>query len=673
MVGKKQKKENIMKTKLLALLLVIIMAVGMLAACGGGKKDPCTNHVDTDGDGLCDNDGCDEPVKTACTTHTDANKDGLCDNCGATVGVAGCDNHADNDGDGKCDNCGAYYDVWDEITVEWDTTDIIFSLSENSNGDELPSTCKRYMAGEDTDKNGQAYKETIDTYVTNRNTAAYAKTKVNVIYDYTYTDDSKYGWGQCIEQILTKVKSGDDDAPDIYCNFVYDMVSISLKGGFANLYSKSRLSDGTETTGINYFQFAGDYDTYKDSGNGYMIEYMKSLTLSKTKMYCLSSDYFIDMVRGFFVVPVNVYLMNSIEMSPNAGDFNSDRNGDGKFSIDDFYQLVWDGEWDYETVAEFSAKVTQQVGSDPAVTNLEDIVGFAVSAGGLSASGMLYTTSITIINRDWSDAENDYVYSYPDPNTEKGQADIADLVKLCENMNTLFGKTGVIAVSNGDPDVGMYSEDGTSLSAIRNRFAENTVLFGGVICLGSLELEEYQEMKSGGVNSGFGIAPAPLYRTKEAAIAATGEADKYLTAIHNVARVGGISANTTKFAQCSAFLDYVSTKRTDSSTVKDSTDILDYYYNIKLQYDISDGSSGNTEMLQYIRYNVRSSFDKAYEDAIGRFFSNVDANSIKNLWHEMLSNSQYQITDMNARYNSIYSSKANYLKSLWNEYPILPD
>ena len=652
-----------MKTKLLALLLVIIMAVGMLAACGGGKKDPCTNHVDTDGDGYCDNEGCDEAVQKQCTTHTDSDNNGLCDVCNATVAVRTCDNHADNNGDGNCDNCGEYYDVWDEITVSWDTTDIIFSLSENSNGNELPSTCKRYMAGEDT-----SFKETIDTKVTNRNTAAYNKTKVNVIYDYTYKDgDTKYGWGQCIEQILTRVKSGDDDAPDIYCNFVYDMVSVSLKGGFANLYSQSR--GVGDLNGVNYFQFAGDYDTYEDSGNGYMIEYMKSLTLSKTKMYCLSSDYFMDMVRGFFVVPVNVALMNTIEVATEEGKFNSDRTGDGNFTIDDFYQLVWDGEWDYETVAEFSALITQDSGDDTSTTNLDDTVGFAIqSSSGLSASGMVYTTSVTIINRDWSDEINDYVYAYPDPNTEAGQQDISDLVTLCDNMNILFGKTGVISVNNADTDVATYASDGRALTAIRQRFSEDKILFGGVVCLGSLELEEYQGMK--GEGRGFGIAPAPLYRTKEAAIAATGEADTYLTAIHNVARVGGISANTVKFAQCSAFLDYVSTKHNGHD---DSTDILDYYYNIKLQYDISDGSSGNTEMLQYIRYNVRSSFDKAYEDAIGRFFLNVDPESNNNKWHEMLRQANFRLTDMNAKYNSVYSAKETQLKTLWNDFPSLPD
>ena len=82
------------------------------------------------------------------------------------------------------------------------------SLGENSNGGQLPSTCRRYMAGED-----DRYSDIIDNYVTERNTAAYAKTKVKVVYDYSFTEATEFGWGQCIEKILLKIKSGDDDAP----------------------------------------------------------------------------------------------------------------------------------------------------------------------------------------------------------------------------------------------------------------------------------------------------------------------------------------------------------------------------------------------------------------------------------------------------------------------------
>ena len=640
-----------MKTKLLALLLVLTMALGMLAACGGGTE-VCTNHVDANKDGVCDNEGCDATVAIppcADDEHVDKNNDKKCDVCKKNLA---CSDHADTDGDGLCNACGERYDIWDELAVEWSTTPLIFKMTENTNGQQLPSTCHRYMAGDD-DKN----KESIDTKVRLRNEAAYAKTKVTVTYDY-YTDEAKYGWGSCTEDICTKIESGATDTPDMYCNFVYDMVASSLKGAFANLYSTSRGTDAL--AGKNYFQFLNP--KYEDSGSGYMVEYMKSLTLSKTKMYCLSSDYFTDMVRAFFVVPVNINLINSVEVDLTTDNaFNSDRTGDGKFSIDDFYALVNDGQWNYTNLAKFAGAVVLDSGEDTSTTTLDDTVGFAISSSsGLSSSGMIYTTSVTIINRDWSDAIQDYVYSYPDPDTEDGAADIADLVKLCDNLNTLFSQPGIISVNDRDKEVSKYSVDQSSLLAIRTRFTENKVLFGGVICLGSLEYDVYQDMKEK-KDSGFGVAPAPLYRDVNPE---TGKPDKYLTQIHNIGRIGAISKSTLKFAQCTAFLDYMSTH---------STHILNEYYDYKLKYDIAGGTNGNAEMLEYIRYNVRSSFDKAYEDAIGKYFLAVDPNSNKNKWHEMVREASYKLTDMNTRYTSVYGDKANQLKKLWEDFPSLPE
>ena len=666
-----------MKTKLLALLLCLFMVTGLLVSCGdsggGDNGDPCANghtfengtctvcgakdeaqvceHSDLSGDGKCDK--CGEIMEENCV-HVDANRDLRCDNCLVKLE---CPDHRDSDGDGICNWCGQRYDKWDDLNVEWNTTDLIFMLTENSNGEELPSTCKRYMAGEDSSAN-----ETIDTKVRQRNDKAYSKTKVAVKYGY-YTDDSKYGWGSCIDIIYNTVNSNASDAPDMYCNFVYDMVAVSLKGGFANLYST--LYGEGKLAGVNYFSFT-DPD-YEDSGSGYMVEYMKSLTLSKFKMYCLASDYFTDMVRAFFVVPVNINLINQIKVDLTTTDaYNSDRNGDGKFTIEDFYQLVLDGQWNYETLAQFCAEITSDDGVDTSTTTLDDLVGFAIGAtSGLSASGMVYTTSVTIINREWSDTIQDYEYWYPDPTTEEGAKDIADLVNLTNKLYTLFEQPGVISVVSTDPECAKYSTASkvNALTAIRNRFSKNRVLFGGVICLGSLEYKEYQDMKDV-KDGGFGVVPAPLYRTVNPD---TNQPDAYLTQIHNVGRIGAISAKTLKFAQCSAFLDYQSTH---------STDILNEYYNFKLKYDIAGGTSGangNAQMLEYIRKNVRSSFDKAYEDAIGRYFSDVDKDSNNNKWHEMIRQNRFKMTDMQQRYEEVYERKATQLTSLFNQFPELPE
>ena len=598
-----------MKTKLLALLLVLVMVVGMLAACGG---DPAPTP-----DGGDENPG----------DNNSGNNSG--------------NNGGDNGDDGPAP------DVDELPAYDWEETSLIFQMTENSQKEELASGCKRYLAGEDD----TAF-ETIDEMVAERNAEAYEYTATSVVYDYL-PDTTEYGWNKNVEFIFTAVNSQSKDRPDVFCNFVTDMVSTSLKGSFANLWSTER---GTGPLyGANYFTFSDNSNGgYVDMGIGYMYEYMRSLTLSKHKMYCLASDYFTDLIRAFLVVPVSLELLNSIEVAPGGeqGLYNSDRDGDGDFDVDDFYQLVRDNEWNYETLADFCGAIYADEGSGVTGSNdladLSDKIGFALSSSsGLSIVGMLYTSSVVVIHRDWDDARNDYTYYYPETNP--------DLYKFCDNMTDLFSKTGVIAVSDGQS--GSYGA--TSLQAIRNRFATNKVLFGGVICVGSLEYEEYQAMNENG--SGFGIVPVPTYRSINPE---TEEPDPYLTQIHAIGRIGGISATTTKFAQISAFFDYMS---------NNSTDILNEYYDYKLQYDIAGGSEGNVEMLQYIRYNVRSSFDKVFEDAIGKFFETVEQGTMKNRWHTIMQDADFHLTTMETEYTRLYETKETYLQSLVKEYDILPN
>ena len=79
-----------MKTRILSLLLVLVMAVGMLASCGGGPAT-CTNHTDADGNLKCDTCGAD----VACTNHVDKNHDQKCDACKTAVP---CEHEIDEDG-----------------------------------------------------------------------------------------------------------------------------------------------------------------------------------------------------------------------------------------------------------------------------------------------------------------------------------------------------------------------------------------------------------------------------------------------------------------------------------------------------------------------------------------------------------------------------------------------
>lgn len=555
-------------------------------------------------------------------------------------------------------------------TYPWAMTKITFSINEDSDTDQLPSSSRRYLAGKLSEAEVSDYSR-VDDYVTDRNTEAKASTNVDAQYQYL-PDGAAYGWGENIQTIYRQATGGDPEAPDVYINFVYDMVAASLKGAFANLYSTTMYGANHEwsSTEYNYFEFENNR-AYMDTGRDYMYEYMRSLTLSKHKMYCLSSDYFVDMVRAFFVVPVNIAMLEMIPVATDEttgelveGKANSDRTGDGQFNIDDFYAMVWADEWNYENLAALSSAITLEEGGADTI-GIEDRIGFALATGsGLPASGMLYTTSITIVKKVLNGS--DYVYSYPNMketatgeyvlDNESSDTTFEQLDVFCKNLADLVATKGVITVSATDAAAVGVTGDGADTAVIRKRFVQDKLLFGGVIVLGGLEQQDYLDMKGEG-KKGYGIAPVPLYHSDGG--------DEYLTQVHNNGKIGAISVGTKNFAQCTAFLNYQSMH---------SNEVLNEYYNHKLRQTVQvTGTDENSAMLIYIRGHVRSSFDKAFEDALGAHYNaQTDGKSDNSKWHAMIKNSNFSITDMRTLYGQYAGQKYKWLKDLELEYNRLP-
>ncbi len=90
--------QNICKTKeismtkvkrLLAFVLTLVMltlSLAPLTSCGGNEE--CTEHIDANGDGICDNEGCGAVLDgDTCTNHKDNDNDGYCDNPGCNEAV----------------------------------------------------------------------------------------------------------------------------------------------------------------------------------------------------------------------------------------------------------------------------------------------------------------------------------------------------------------------------------------------------------------------------------------------------------------------------------------------------------------------------------------------------------------------------------------------------------
>jgi len=513
----------------------------------------------------------------------------------------------------------------------WSQTDIIVKLTNSSNSNELSSGCKRYYAGADT----SAFAD-IDTAIRARNQFAQKEANVKVKYRYIEESDNK-GWGASISDMIKDINSGSHDIPDIYCNFAYDMTCASLRGCFANLLKDA---DKTGKDRTNFFRFIeDDYTTvitdpedYFDSsvGEGYFYQYMRSLSLTPdTKLYCLASDYTLDVMRAFLVMPVNVGIINGLTLAGvGENPVIKDYDNSGEHDIDDFYKLVWDGGWNYDALAAYAA-AAYEPGSDATKPNTDlsdSVVGLALGKGsGLTSSGLLYTTSVKILQKDGT--------SYKYPETNSGLNDFA--TKLFNLVNG--GASAGICVVNGEEGKAVVSGVKTELEAIRSRFASGNVLFGGIIAVGSLEDKIYQDMSVDG-GQGFGVVPVPMYKA---------EGEEYKTLVHNIAKIVAISKVSTKFSQCSAFLDYQS---------RSSENILKGYYDMFLS-----GTADNAKMLNFIKNHANDCFDKTFEDIVSNYAGETEADAMSTRFHGYIQNQDYKVSSFDSVYKAAASNKAKYL------------
>lgn len=522
-----------------------------------------------------------------------------------------------------------------DITWKKEESTLKIKYSTASQASELISGCERYYAGEG------AYFAEIDDLIDDRNLYAETAAGVTVQYDQFKSNE---GWGATAGLMVTEASSGTN-VTDIYYNFIYDVSGAQLNGCFANIKSDNYANG-------NHFLFNKDgyvyeSENYFDSsvGGGYFYQYMQSLSLNNNKMYAVASDFCTDLVRSFLVIPVNVTLLEDIKPEESW-------TGDMKQDISEFYNLVWKKTnvnnaysvgWTYDVLAHYSAKASKPDNTSDHV--LAGTVGFAAGkTSGLVSSGLLYTVeSVTIIDENVK-TDGTKTPTYPETNT--------NLNTLVSTFNSIFKKTGVVAVESGSDFAAIGDNEAkTELQAIRNRFAGNKVLFGGVVALGSLDEDVYQNMMVDG-GKGFGILPIPVYQSS----------DDYLTLVHNLAKVVAIAKNTTKFSQCSAYIDYLS---------QESDDVLDSYYN---QYLVSKtggkAAQANKDMLTYIRTHVKDAFAKTVEDAIGIWKSN-DADVTANKFHEILARSGFLLDDFTEKYAGIVGKKQGYLNeavTAWNNH-----
>ena len=545
--------------------------------------------------------------------------------------LASCNFGGTGTGNGEGEDDGGY-------NYSWSNTEVLFEMNEHSNSDELESGVRRYYAGADVDAT-----DDIDTSIRNRNKDAAKYTKVTPKYTYLADGNREYTWGANVGRIQQLTNVGGSNCPDVFVNFAYDLTCAQIRGCFANLL------DTTWENG-NHFYFAhvdvSPIDDYFDSeaGDGYFYEYMRSLSLTPdTKLYCLASNYCVDLIRAMVVIPVNVELMNSITSTDTSTGLAGDRDGDGDHDIVDFYKLVWNNEWTYSALAAYSNTVFRGNMTESATTDFaDDIVGFLLGTNsGLSGAAMLYTSSVSIIQYNESSGKYEY------PSTNAGLTEFANALADLMEQNAAKG----IGTVDRATALKYDSAATTELIGIRHKFAKNGVLFGGTIMVGSLEDTDYQEMRKG---NGFGVVPVPLYKAYQK------DVNYYQTLVHNMARIVAIAECSTEKSQASAYLDYQS---------RNSADILEEYYTGQLAAKVGGvAGENNVRMLTYIRNHVRSCFDKTFEDAIADYKGDTDSNALMNRWHYRLQSEKFVMSGISTMYDSLREDKQKDLTDIYKQW-----
>ena len=390
-----------------------------------------------------------------------------------------------------------------------------------------------------------------------------AAEKLGLTLEYAQWDD--LAWGRQAERIRTLVDGHDPDAPDLFIDMLYDLNKAMKTSGV--------FKDITSIPG-GFFDFEAE---------GWMTEWMKSLSFTEDRAYILGGDYFLELFRAMGVMPFNVDLMdaNATKLATAIIE-EGETLGENEELSTYFFDLVDKDNWTWDVLAKLSAAMWVDTDGDGA-NSFGDMLGIITDRyTGLPGSLIVYSTGIQLtetytIEDETSEYNNKKWVRYYDNSVLLGS--------IFDAVANVFSSPGAF-VTNFNPD------SGKTLQEHYTKFSEDTLLFAGPVILGALENEAFQTMEST-----WSVVPLPKVNAEQ----------HYNTVIHNTADVGAISVNTTpdKARALSAYLQYCN---------ENSGDIREEFQQVVTKFKTTTYNQGTDRMLNLIYANVITGRDKALED-----------------------------------------------------------
>ena len=506
---------------------------------------------------------------------------------------------------------------WDEIASkigvirEQDRT-LRIELSNHSDA-EKTSKNDKYVVGPDEITPGET--PLIEQLIYERNKAACDLLQVS-IDKYIYWD---YAWDKQSEPIQTVVQGNAPDAPDLFVNMICALNVATLNGVFKDIWSIPN----------SYFDFETD---------GWMTEYMNSLSLIGDRSYVLAGDYFLDILRALGVIPVNITMMdeNAVKLAPAIIGEN-ETLGEGEELSARFFDFVEEGKWTWETLGKLCEAIWED-GNGDEQDSITDVLGIIADCyGGLTSEMYIFSASgDDLFNVRTIEDENsqyngkNWIYYSEDPTA---------LGKIFDAVAAVYTGKGSLATKVNYEGA---TPESPGAAYHRIKFAEGTMLTAGTVVLGALEDEQFQQMEDL-----FTVVPIPK----------VSEEKQYNTPIHTIGDAGAINvnANPRKARVLSAFLQY---------NCEHSAAIRREFLEIVMKYKTTTYNQGTDRMLDIIYDSVITGRDKMIEDCVGttsRFF-----------WIMMRGKCEVTSSELASQYQSCINTKQALLDKIlrtWYELP----
>ena len=478
---------------------------------------------------------------------------------------------------------------------------------------EKSSKNREFIAGPDAVEDGVTPRIQQMVYERNRQADEVLGTTIG----YEFWD--AYRWAKQAEQIVKLVQGAAADAPDLFVDGMYDLNKVLLTvGAFKDVWSIPG----------SYFDFDAE---------GWMTEWMESMSLTGDRAYLLGGDYFIDLLRTISVMPFNVDLMDA-----NAGKLagaileEGETLGDNEELSAYFFDLVDKEKWTWDVLGKLCEAIWVDLDGD-GQDSIDDRLGILGDANLSMTSGIYcYSNGEQFFdNPKIEDPESRYngkqwVY-YPD--------DIGVLGGIFDAVAAVYSGSGSLATYG---PVDSNTSDNPGLAYHWIKFGQGETLFAGACALAALEDEAFQQM-----HDLYSVVPIPKVSQDQ----------KYNCVIHDTGCAGSINVNATSFATrvLSAYLQYCT---------EHSKAIRYEFLQIVTKYKTAVYNQGTDRMLDLIYRSAISSRDKMIENYVG--------GSIK--WHEEMKNGGFEVTssELVSIYNANYPSKQsrlNEILALWYTLP----